>query len=222
MTADFCYSLIKFASSKNQGGYINPSDFNLVINQAQLSYMDFLLGQPEQFQPGRPQPRVDFGMSENVRNVLTPFIQVPTTLVIDPSGKANYPAEYQQVDAMFTTAMDRIRFVPQDALYSYINSTIDPVATNPIYLIQNVGFQFYPVSLGSALISYVRAPRTIVWTGIDNANGRPIYDQGNSQDPLWYDTDMLEITVRALRLVGINLQSQAIGQYAEQIKNQGQ
>lgn len=221
MTADFCYSLIKFASSKNQGGYINPSDFNLVINQAQLSYMDYLLGSPER-NNGRT-PELQYSMSQSTRNVLTPFISSPVPLVVDASGNANYPTDYQQVDAMYTTAMDRIRYTQQDSLYSYLRSTIDPVASNPVYLIVNTGFTFYPNSIGSALISYVRLPRTIVWNFAPvGPNGRPVYDPGTSDDPQWYDTDMLEVIVRALRLVGVNLQSQTISQYAEQVKSTGQ
>lgn len=222
MTADFAYSIILTAASKNQGGYINPGLFNLVINQAQLSYMDYLLGQPEQFQPGRPQARVNYGMSETVRNILTPFIGVPTSLTVNANGQANYPDDYQATDAMYTIAMDRIRYVQQDSLYSYLNSTIDPVAKNPIYLIQNIGFQFYPVTIGTALLSYVKTPPEIFWAYTPLPNGRPQYNAGSSSDPIWYATDMLEVIARALKLVGVNLQAPMITQYANDIQKTGQ
>ena len=214
MTVDFCYSLIKFAASKNQGGYINPDSFNVIINQGQLSYMDYILGQPN--------GKLNFGMSESTRNTVTPFITLPVTLTVDGSGNANYPTDYQLVDAMFTSSMDRIRFVQQDSLYSYLNSTIDPVATNPIYMIVNTGFKFYPNTIGTALISYVQTPAEIFWASTPDANGRPIYNAGSSQDPLWYDTDLMEVISRALKLVGVNLQATLISQYANDIIKNGQ
>ncbi len=221
MTVDFVYSIILTAASKNQGGYINPGLFNLVINQAQLSYMDWLLGYPEGNRDGT-KPRLQYGMSENVRNIVTPFIGVPAPLVVNANGQANYPSDYQQTDAMFTTSMDRIRFVQQDSLYSYLQSTIDPVATNPIYLIQNIGFQFYPLTIGNALLSYVKTPPQIFWAYTPDADGRPQFNAGSSSDPIWYDTDMLEVIARALKLVGVNLQAPMITQYANDIQKNGQ
>ena len=60
-------------------------------------------------------------------------------------------------DAMWTLyGLYKIRFVQQDRLDDYYHSTIDPVVTNPIYLINHEGFQFYPENIGAAKMSYVR------------------------------------------------------------------
>lgn len=56
-----------------------------------------------------------------------------------------------------------IRFAQQDRLDSFIHSSIDPIAENPIYLIQHEGFHFFPENFGSARLSYVRKPPSIVW-----------------------------------------------------------
>ena len=222
MTVDFVYRLVKFICNKNQQGYIAPDEFNVIINQAQYSYLDFLLGSFEQYTPGRPIARVELGMNEDVRQRLTAFIDPPSTLTIDGTGLAPYPADYQQTDAMYTTTMGRIRYVEQDRLYGFLDDPIDPVATNPIYLINSAGFQFYPITLGSALISFVKTPPTIVWGSTPDGNGRPIYDPGTSTDPQWYDLDFFEVTARALRMIGVNLQSAAVAQYATDIIKAGQ
>jgi hypothetical protein len=60
------------------------------------------------------------------------------------------------------------------------------------------------------------------WAYISNIYGIPIWDQANSQDPVWYDMDILDIIVRALRMVGVNLQQQDVSAYADQIKQTGQ
>jgi hypothetical protein len=77
---------------------------------------------------------------------------------------------------MLTDDLNRIRFASQDRLYSYYNSEIDPIATNPIYLIQDSGFQFYPIDLGTAKLSYVSTPSEIVWGYSYDDNNRQVYN----------------------------------------------
>jgi len=48
------YRICQFAVNKAQNGYLTPSEFNLTINQAQVSYQDYLLGEFQQYQYGRP------------------------------------------------------------------------------------------------------------------------------------------------------------------------
>lgn len=224
MTVDVMYNVVLEALAKNkQQGYASPDDFNTNINIAQLGFLDYLLGEFQQYAGGRPVARVQFGMNESVRQRLTPFIQKPVPLTIDPSGFAPYPSNYQQMDAMLTPSLNRIRYVAQHKEYSYINSQIDPIATNPIYLIVDTGFQFYPTNLGSALLSYVRTPKTINWGFVPDAiTGLPVYAPASSTDPEWYDIDCLQIIVRALSIFGVNLQLPQVEQYANQIKAAGQ
>lgn len=222
MTVDFMYSLMQSIINKNQNGYFDPTSFGLFINQAQFSYLDYLLGEFQQYQTGRPVARVQYSMTESTRQALTPFISVPVSLTIDSTGLSPYPNDFQQVDAMFDINFNRIRYVPQHKLFSYLNSVIDPIATNPIYLIQSNGFQFYPLTQGAAKLSYISTPNTIVWGYTLDPNGIPVYAPGSSTDPDWYDADCLEITARALRMLGINLSMPELAAYEGEIKNQGQ
>jgi len=222
VTADEVYRTIQLACSKNQSGYIDPDQFNLIIKLGGLGFLDYLLGQVEQYQPGRPQPRVALGMSKTIRLSLAAVIDPISSLAIDGTGLSPYPANLQMVDAMFTTDMKKIRFVQQNKLDSYLNSSITPIDTNPIFLIDSAGFQFYPITLGTAKISYVHTPVEVIWGFNNNPNGDPIYDPTTSVDPEWYDADMMQVIVRALALIGVNLQAAQVQQYAQMIKTQGQ
>ena len=220
MNVNDMYRICQFAVNKAQNGYLTPSEFNLTINQAQVSYQDYLLGEFQQYQYGRPQARINYSQNENIRQRLSPLI-TSATLTINGSGEAAYPADYVQADTIITTAFNRVRFVQQDALYSYYNSQIDPIATNPIYLLEPTGFQFYPVTLGSAILTYVKDAPEIVWA-YTTVNGRPVYSSGTSVQPVWDNVDLLEIIARALKLIGLNLQDGQVQQYANQITQQGQ
>lgn len=251
MNVNDMYRICQFAVNKAQNGYLTPSEFNLTINQAQISYQDYLLGEFLQYQYGRPQARINYSQNENIRQRLSPLI-TSATLNINGSGEAAYPADYVQADTVITTSFNRVRFVQQDALYSYYNSQIDPIATNPIYLLEPTGLQFYPVTLGSAILTYVKNAPEIVW-GYCLVNNRPIYNPAPppiatttttaapattttaapttttttlsctySVQPVWSDVDLLEIIARALKLIGLNLQDGQVQQYANQVTQQGQ
>jgi len=231
MNVNDMYRICQFAVNKAQNGYLTPSDFNLVINQAQTSYQDYLLGEFQQYQYGRPQARINYSQNENIRQRLTPLITEATLTINGTTGESPYPADYVQVDSIITSDFKRVRYTQQDSLYSYYNSEIDPIATNPVYLIEPNKFQFYPKTLGSAILTYVKNAPDIVWA-YTTVSGRPVYaptqtgvgvtPTTGTVQPVWDDVDLLEIITRALKLIGLNLQDGMVAQYANQITQTGQ
>lgn len=222
MSINTIYQLFLYVIKKNQSADLSPDEFNNIWNLAQINFMDYLLGEFQQYQYGKSVARVEIGQNQTVLQRLTPLIDSPVTLTINSNGVAPNPSDYQQACAMYTTAMNKVSFVQQDSLYSRLQSVIDPVTTtNPIYLIENNQFQFYPTSLGSALLSYVKTPPAAKYAYIIDGSGNPIFDPGNSIDPVFFDTDCWTIASRALEMVGINLQAPLIQQYANNIKNNG-
>jgi hypothetical protein len=222
-TIDDVYQIVQYACGKNlQQGYISPSDFNLTINQAQKSYTSYLLGTFQQYQPGRPEARVEFGQNSVVRQRLTPIIY-GYDLTVNSSGFSPYPGDYLQQDAMWSLyGYDRIREVQQNYFYSVYNSVIDQVQTYPVYMIEYNGFRFFPNNIGHAKLSYVRNPPDMIWGYTLNVNGIPVYDPASSTQPVWDDASILEIIVRALRIIGVNLQYNDVNSYANEIKQIGQ
>lgn len=227
MTVDDYYFIIKYAVAKNTSqGYISPEDFNRIINFAQRNYLDYLLGEYQKYQITRPIAVVEFGQNERIRDSLGPLIYNTILPVNSTTGIAPFPSDYEYPDAMWGVyGFYNIRFIQQDRLASYVHSTIDPVVENPVYLIRHEGFQFFPdrpYGENQAKMSYVRNPPSIVWAYVFDQNDLPVYDPFNSQQPIWSDTDSYQIIVRALQLVGVNLQTGTVIQYAQEIKNTGQ
>lgn len=224
MTVDDCYRVMLYAVAKNlQDGYLSPDDFNQTINFAQRSYLDYLLGQYQRYQIQRPIAPVEFGQNERIRQSMAALIY-NIVLTVDPiTGISPYPSDYEYNDAMWSLyGFYNIKFIQQDRLMGYHRSTIDPIARNPVYLLREEGFWFDPIDIGNARMSYVRTPPPIHWGFTVDGNGIPVYDSAISQDPIWADTDIYQIIVRALSLVGVNLQLPIVMGYANEIKNSGQ
>ncbi len=242
------YLICQLAVNKSQNGYLSPSQFNTAIQQAQVSYQAFLVGEFQQYQYGRSQSRISYSQNENIRQRLSVLID-SVSITINGAGVSSYPSDYIQVDSLRTADFKRIRYVNQDSLFSYYNSTIDPIATNPIYLIEDTGFQFYPLTLANAILSYIKDAPAIVWGYCLDSNGRPVYNPTaattttttsapstttttsttttssgctQSVQPVWGDLDLLEIIARALTLIGVNLKDGDVQRYANQIITNGQ
>ncbi len=215
---------MKFAVNKNQNGYLTPNEFNNCINFAQRGYQDYLLGEYQKYQIQRPIAVVEFGQNERVRQSISPLIY-GTILNINPSGISPFPSDYEYNDAMWSVyGFYNIKFIQQDRQDAYLHSRIDPIITNPVYLIDHVGFQFFPdrpYGQNQAKMSYVRTAPTIKWASV-TINGREIYDPINSIDPVWAESDIFQVIVRALAIVGVNLQTNTVIQYANNIKSSGQ
>jgi hypothetical protein len=221
-SVDDVYKLVQYAMNKAQHGNLPPAKFNLIINQAQKSYSAYLLGSFTSYTPGRPVSKVELGQNSVVRTRLTPTIY-SYNLNVDSTGFSQYPGDYLQTDGMWSIyGFNRIRYASQEKFYSIYGSVIDPIVSNPIYLLEDVGFRFYPQSIGNARLSYVRNPPDIIWGYVDDVNGRPVYSEASSSQPVWDDASLLEIIIRALSLVSVNLQMGVLNQYVEQVKREGQ
>lgn len=224
MNANQLYRTYTYILGKNnQQGYASPDDFYTTINSAQNEYADYLLGEYQKYQAGRPIAVVEIGNKEKIRQSISPLIYDTILPINAVTGLASYPSDYLMADAMWSVyGWYNIRFVQQPRLASFMNSTIDPIADNPVYLLKEAGFQFYPTTIGSASMSYIRNPPSIVWGYVLDSNDIPVWNPATSQDPVWGDFDLMNILSRALRMSGVNLDSNVVSQYAEEIKNMGQ
>ena len=224
MNVNTVYEIWKLGLSKNlQQGYASPSDFYLCINQGQRSYMDYLKGEYQRFQIQRPIAVVQFGQNESIRTSLAPLVYGAILPIYNNTGISPFPNDFEEVDNMWTLyGMYDIRFVQQPRLANFKRSTIDPIADNPVYLIKHEGFQFYPEDLGWANLSYYRTPPSIVWGWVEDSNGTAVYDPTTSQDPVWSETDIYQILVRAWALAGVSMQYATVIQYANEVKERGQ
>jgi len=223
VTTNQVYLTILYAVNKAQSGYVTPDEFNdVLMPNAQNGYAQFLIGEYQSYQPGRPQAKVSWGQNQNVRESLSPIIY-GYILNANASGFAPYPGDYQKTDAMTSIyGYNRIRFISQDRLFFAMNDVTSPVATNPIYLVQDTGFQFYPTTITQAKLSYIRQPPPIYWGYTYDSNNLPIYNPATSIQPVWADTDIYEIISRALLMVGVSLQIGVVAQYANEITKAGQ
>ena len=223
MTIDQVHKFVYFLIKKNNaGGYISPSELDMVLNRAQVQYFNKLYGNQNDYRYDRPVPKISYAVTEKISNSLSPFLE-STTLTTDANGQAPIPASFFQTVSI-TKDINNVPYevtrVEQDRVANNLTSYYDAPDTEfPIYTQLKDKYQFYPKTQSIVYkLFYLRKPEDMVW-GYNLVNGRPTYDVNLSVQPKWEDVDMNEIIYLALSYIGINLKDGDVSQFA-QIKTQ--
>jgi hypothetical protein len=192
----------------------------MVINMAQYQYLSFLAddtGGPNR----NPKNPVGMSTSAVVADTLSGFL-IESTLTIT-SQTASKPANLYKTVAIRTVDDDyAVRYVSEDKVSSFIGNAIDaPSNTEPIYYEIGSTYKFFPSTLATANLSYIRVPMTLKWA----YTGALVFDPANSVPAgtalEWPDTDIYEIIYRAIGIIGINLKDGDLVRAAQLVKNDG-
>jgi len=218
---DVNYRFLQFMARKNQIGQVTPQEYMLAYNTSQRYYYDFLLGKVQQFQYGKPVPRVGLGMSSKIAADLTPF-KTDNEQIAVTSGIAPYPTNFKFLALMIDTSGNKVERIDDQKKPSRFKSRIDPLTeANPFYIEGDTGWEIYPTTIANIVINYYTTPPDIVW-GFDIVNGRPVYNPATSVQPLWDDMSNDEIMARTCRLVGISFTEEQLVQYGEHAIKEGE
>lgn len=202
---DDCYELLKYRATKaGFNGNISPNDFNLLWPRAEMRHF-------------RQQYKL-YELTQEIGESLLPFKTDPITITVDGSGKYTKPADVLHIDSVrapFVTIQSEVTRFSDDRLANKLSSEYDaPNAQYPIYVDYNTYLQFYPINLGTATLVYLQKLENSKWA-YTLVGGRPVYDEANSVQPKWRDTDIDEISYIVLSDLGINMRDGQVQQFAE-------
>lgn len=228
MNIDEVYKTIQFIVRKNTtGGLIDPDQFNRIINRAQMTKFMKSYGNEQEYQPGKPIPRIAFQITQSVTDELKAFIE-NGNMILDSDGRVDYPGDY--VHAIpglgYKTSVNNsngvgstLKYVPieivdkQFEYYRLSSGIVNPTRTTPICILENTYMQFYPINIGPVRFPYLRQPVTAVWA-YTMANGRPVYDATNSVDLEWPDVNINSIISLACSYIGISIKDGDVMAYS--------
>lgn len=201
MTIDNLKSLFELKGNKYQLGSLNGDEFSLIANLAQRDYFNFLIGHIEQFQPGRPVPRIGVGMGSGVMDRLSPFRKTKTYDPTSGSSILTKPPKFCRVLRMWYDTAKEIRKAELNEVSALFSSSIIPLADNPVYLDMGTAWNIYPSGINNVFsvgVEYLEEPTDMVWN-YAAANKREAYTVNGSVHPQWKDTDINHILPRMLK-----------------------
>lgn len=148
------YNLIKYRATKSgYNGTFSPVDFNLLFPRSEIKLFNRLYD--------------DYYKSQKISDALAPFVSDATAIVVGGTGQYTYPTDMFHVDSI-THTISGIQYevvrVEKDRLANHLSSVIEaPSLEFPIYTQYSTVLQFYPITLATATLVYLKKPRTSVY-----------------------------------------------------------
>lgn len=175
MTVDKVFQLLKYRANKSGYiGSISSNDFNLVFPSSELRYYMKLYGNQNNYQVNNPVAPISYPITEKISSSLSKFGSDPLVIAINGSGQYVKTSDLFFIDSLqhvvtggtLPTPIERVEKQDlADRLYSYYQP---PTEVFPIYVEYKTYIQFYPVTLATATLTYLKAPTTTFWNSTLN------------------------------------------------------
>jgi hypothetical protein len=212
VTLEEIFQFLNFFINKATGSWYTVSELELLVDRGQMAYYT--------------DNKEKYATSQLVKEILSPFRETYTFntsntvsgVVVVPSN-SNY---LDLLDIQITYAIsDRtiyysIPMVNEDSKSDRLNSQVDPVTvTSPVgEVLAPRFFKLYPTSGYTGTVTYLRRPAKPVFAYTVISGRVIVFDEANSTNIEWRETDIIPILIKCLVSIGINLPDMSISQFA--------
>lgn len=206
------FDYLQFWINHKTGAWHTVSELEAVCDKGQLAYYSDI------------KPK--YATSQLVKDILSPFRAVYNFSTSDTvSGYIVVPSNSNYLDLLdiqiYYSISDRtvyypVKLINEDERANRLNSQIDPVTvtspigeqTAPRY------FRIYPAAGYNGSVTYLRRPVAPVFAYTIISGRVIVYDEANSTQLEWRDTEIVPILLKGLSSIGINLSDEEISQFA--------
>ena len=212
--------------SKDNRGYITPEEFNYFAKQAQLEIFEDMFFRYSNMIYKQNQRQHGSGYTDAPK-ILEEMIDKFSTYSLlnynNTTLKFDIPSDNYSLDKILYNDTVEVERVLQNKINYLLQSGIAaPSIYYPVYTIDEVGVQVYPITIDGATASvtaqYIRYPKDPKWTyNPVLINGSPMFDPGQTdyQDfelPLNFETDLV---IKILEYSGISIRENDVTQAAK-------
>ena len=167
------YKFVQFVANKEQSGFIKPSEFNIAAERAQMQLFMQRYGNPKEYSPGYPVPRVAFAQSQKVQDDFNPFLMTDNFT----GGKIDLESlECGYIHLVFLVTSDSVPIKLVDASEYFkleTSSLLKPTAQHPIAYFGSDKTIFVS-GADAGGIAYLRHPNVPRWEYFKNSQGQAI------------------------------------------------
>ena len=225
------HKMILFMLDKTQLEYVSHERIDDALHMAQMQRFMELWGNMREYQPGRPIPRVAYGMTQSVDDELKKF-KTTETYTTAADGLVNFSSLTQSYAHLLglrivytednVERQSGVKVLSEAQIAQRINSQIvAPTDNDPVALIGNTSIQLFPDNkVHEVIVSYLRLPAKPKYAYSVGSDGRTItFDSANSVDLEFPDTSYNDIVMKTLNLLSVNTKDAFLNQYS-QLKTQ--
>jgi hypothetical protein len=154
MTVDNAFSILKYLGNANSYlANLSPDQFNLMFPEAGLRFLE--------------NEYAVYGITKKNTDALSRVKTNPITITVDSNGQYIFPTDMLHEDsimALYNGVQQEVTQFEGNRLANKLSSSIDPPSLEfPIYVRYSSYLQFYPVTLGSAILTYLKRPTAPFW-----------------------------------------------------------
>lgn len=219
------HEIVDFLVDKEQNGHVSHEEIDMVLDRAQMALFNDYYNNPRTYSPGRQVPVISYGNSQRINDALSPFKKTFEFTDMDTEGGLlALPSDYMYMISLYTVTYDSdaqrnivrpVQVLNEEELINRLESQVVPVSkSDPICLLgSQKKIQLYPEVRQTGKVMYFKRP--IQPQFIYSQSGRSIvYNQNSSVQLEWGEQDITNIINKAVGMLGINLSSPDIMQYA--------
>jgi hypothetical protein len=154
MTINQCFGILKYLGNANSYlASLSPDQFNLIWPQAELRFIDARYK--------------EYGATKEINDTISKIKVDPLTITIPGTGKYTFPVDMLHEDsvmALFNSIPQEVTQFEGNRLANKLSNSVDaPTLEFPIYVRYATYLQFYPITLGSAILTYLKRPTPSFW-----------------------------------------------------------
>lgn len=194
---------INLLTTKGRTGYHSPGDIDIAVYKASKDLYNLYFK--------------EFEANNALHDSLRPFATNPTVIALNGSGQYTLPADFiHDIGEITSGSTDVMVDVVDRAALALrrADALVPPSASYPICTFYETYIQFYPINITNVKFSYLKKPVQPVYA-YTIVSGRAVYDDTNSVDVEWNETDIGEVMVRTLSMLGVNLEDMKLVQWSE-------
>ena len=217
---DQIYEFQRKLVRKNQAGTISATDFFYTWNSEQTQYFKDLKGRFQARNNGKTGANTGLIENETIETILSPFTKAGTVTIA--AGNGTKPSDFSYLLALRIND-SQVVHINKNQIAAVKDNVIDPPSitdNNYYYTEYQSYFLFLPNTVTSADIDYLSNPVDVVW-GYTISGGRQVYNSGTSVQPQWLQDDIIEITKRTLKTLGVAYHDNDFTQFGNSVINTG-
>ena len=208
------YRAVLSILNKEGRGFLTPEQFNRIGRQVQLDLLErSFYDYNRSINNMSPTSSSDYSnLPKNIKEKIDVFSK-EASLVIT-TGVAPAPSDlYRIINIHTSNRTINVQEVTKSEL-AQINASdlTTPSASFPVYYKEANNIKFFPTSVASASIDYIKQPQDPVWAYTSGTNSSYSFNSGSSQDFELHESDEVDLVLKILAYAGVLIKDPAIVQ----------
>ena len=217
ISVDTIYKTVLSILNKESRGFLTPDEFNKIGSQVQLDILEknFYDYNRAVVKSNLNRSVSEYGdIPENIKEKIDVFAKESSLSI--SNGVVSAPSDlYKIINISTSNRTINVDKITKSKL-SYVNSSklTVPTASYPVYYKEGANIKFFPSTITSATIDYVKIPSEPVWAGTTDSYGAITYNSNASTPFDLHISDQVSLVIGILKYAGVVISDPQVVQAA--------